>query len=877
MAKVLIVEDERGLRLSLELFLKDAGHAVHDAPDAASALAALESDRYDVVLTDIIMPRTDGIMLLETIAERWPSIEVILMTGEPTIETTTAAFKAGAYDYLTKPISRDTLLRAVEKAAEVKRLNEEKRALERENLQYREHLEQLVEQRTQALRESEAKFRLIIEHSPDAIFLTDENGDYQYVNDAACALLGYSRQELLGLNIGDISRPADRAANLEGFQTLLEEGALFTEVELVKKDGTTLSAELSAVVLPNGTIYGSCRDITARQRAMKELADNYTLLRIAGETARFGGWSVDLHTNICYWSDTVADIHGTPHGYAPTVDEGIKFYAPEWRETIQTLFTLCAEEGVPYDEEMEILTRTGRRVWVRTVGVPVRDEDGAIVEARGAFQDITARKAAEARVDHLNSLLLAIRNVNQSIVQASDLKEVLENASKALVETRGYLNCVIGIRDRERNKIEPLAEHGSFPLKTKWSLTPAGEGTGPMCLKTALRSGQITLMHNSSDCERCIYRLATETCHSVTAPIRLDGKNIGLIHVIVDRDLVLDENEKELIREAAGDLAFAQEKFQADEALREAYEFSTNLVHTAPAIILTLSPTGKIVDFNPYLEQLTGYSLEEVRGKDWFSIFIPPEDREEIRNLFRCAIGNTRTEGNINPILTKSGEKIQVEWYDRTLEDADGKVVGLLSAGQDVTERVEAVAAVKESEAEKSYLLDSMMNAFAIFESVFDDEGEFVSYRFQYINSAFETITGVRSDEVEGKTVHEVWPGTEESWVQKYGQVAVTGEPEEFDMYHEPTTKLYHCIVCRPWRTEERFCVIFEDITERRRAKKVLEEQLDELRRWQNVILDREDRVLELKREVDELRARLGEEARYALHRDETRDDEGGE
>ena len=116
-------------------------------------------------------------------------------------------------------------------------------------------------------------------------------------------------------------------------------------------------------------------------------------------------------------------------------------------------------------------------------------------------------------------------------------------------------------------------------------------------------------------------------------------------------------------------------------------------------------------------------------------------------------------------------------------------------------------------------VLTSMLNAFVIFDSVFDESGTFVSYRFVFINDAYERITGVKNDDVKGKTVHEVWPETEDSWIQKYGHVAVTGETLVFENYHDPTKKLYHCRVFRPWDTKDRFCVIFDDITEQKRAE----------------------------------------------------------
>jgi PAS domain S-box-containing protein len=143
--------------------------------------------------------------------------------------------------------------------------------------------------------------------------------------------------------------------------------------------------------------------------------------------------------------------------------------------------------------------------------------------------------------------------------------------------------------------------------------------------------------------------------------------------------------------------------------------------------------------------------------------------------------------------------------------------------------------ALWKSKEELQWLLKSMINAFVLFESVFDDNGHFISYRFVYINDAYERITGVKNEEVKGKTVHEVWPETEPGWIKRYGEVAVTGATQTFELYHDPTKKLYHCNVYRPWDTKDHFCVIFEDITERKRAEETLRErdiQFKKLSSW---------------------------------------------
>jgi hypothetical protein len=65
-----------------------------------------------------------------------------------------------------------------------------------------------------------------------------------------------------------------------------------------------------------------------------------------------------------------------PPDYSPTVEEAIGFYAPEYTDRIRRVFTDCAEKGIPYDEEMQIISGKGRRVWIRTIGVAERDESG---------------------------------------------------------------------------------------------------------------------------------------------------------------------------------------------------------------------------------------------------------------------------------------------------------------------------------------------------------------------------------------------------------------------------------------------------------------------------------------------------------------------
>lgn len=129
MARLLIVDDDLSLRQFLTIFLRKEGHDIDVAANGVDALAKLEEHRFDLVITDIRMPRMGGLELLDAMAERGVDVQVIVMTAFSTTETALDAMRKGAYDYIVKPFKLDEVRVVVDKCLEKGQLVDENKQL----------------------------------------------------------------------------------------------------------------------------------------------------------------------------------------------------------------------------------------------------------------------------------------------------------------------------------------------------------------------------------------------------------------------------------------------------------------------------------------------------------------------------------------------------------------------------------------------------------------------------------------------------------------------------------------------------------------------------------------------------------------------------
>jgi DNA-binding NtrC family response regulator len=175
MAKLLVVDDEKNLRLVIQKELTRQGHEAETAPDGQAAWEMMEARDYDVLLCDINMPRLDGMGLLRRLKEKMPNPpEVIMLTGQGTVETAIEAMKLGAYDYLTKPYRIAELTVLVKQAAE-------KKQLKTDNVRLRAQIERSTNNMPEIIAESpqmKEVLRLVRRVAPSdtSVLITGESG-----------------------------------------------------------------------------------------------------------------------------------------------------------------------------------------------------------------------------------------------------------------------------------------------------------------------------------------------------------------------------------------------------------------------------------------------------------------------------------------------------------------------------------------------------------------------------------------------------------------------------------------------------------------------------------------------------------------------------
>ena len=379
-ARLLIIDDDVGMRETIGDVLQAKGYAIHSATRGADGLARLQRSACDAAIVDIKLPDISGVDLLQSLRTACPDLEVIFITGYASLPTALQAINGDAFAYLIKPFEMDHLLATLNKALDRQRL-------------------------ARALRESEERYRLIAEHINDAIVLTDLEGRLVFANGRAEVITGYTAQELTGLLVFNLLTPEGSREAQERLVAAASGGepAAVLEAPLRRKDGSLVWIEANmASVRSEGRVVGRLgvlRDISERKRAEQKVRLQASALDAAASgiviTDREGTiiWANPGFTSITGYS--LDEVTGQTSRVLKSGHHDAAFYQSLW-ETILAGQTWRGEiinrrkDGALYPEEQTI--------------TPVRDEQGEITHFLAIKEDITERKRLQEHLTQSEKL-----------------------------------------------------------------------------------------------------------------------------------------------------------------------------------------------------------------------------------------------------------------------------------------------------------------------------------------------------------------------------------------------------------------------------------------------------------------------------------------
>ena len=259
---------------------------------------------------------------------------------------------------------------------------------------------------------------------------------------------------------------------------------------------------------------------------------------------------------------------------------------------------------------------------------------------------------------------------------------------------------------------------------------------------------------------------------------------------------------------------------QAEEQL----EFHASLLKNVHDAIIATDTEHQITAWNDAAIELYGYETHEVLGKIAGQIL-----RSEMTSAQRAQIIQQLIETGRCTVetvqYTKDGRQIIVEGMVIPRRDSQGKVIGYITANRDITERKQSEVKLRESEQRYTALFNAKTNGIAHCRVITDGQGQPIDYEILQVNDAFESITGMKRADIEGRRAREVFPGIENfsfDYIGSYGRLALHGGELKEEAYFE-ATRQWHSIYAYSPKPGE-FTTIFTDISARKETEQALQQ-----------------------------------------------------
>jgi diguanylate cyclase (GGDEF)-like protein/PAS domain S-box-containing protein len=522
----------------------------------------------------------------------------------------------------------------------------------------------------ETIRQSEERYRTILDEMADAYFELDLAGNYTFENDANWRQLGYSRDELLGVNFRVAMPKEDIDTVVKIFSNIYTTGKPQRGIpyKVIRKDGTIGFAEVAGFPLKNqkGEIIGFRgvgRDITERKQAEEELRQSEEKYRDILENMQESYYELDLAGNLIFVNNTVC----RNIGYSKDELIGMNYQQYTEKEELQRVFQVYSQvylTGKPLDEfGWRITRKDGTKMYIEGSIALKKDSEGKTIGFKGLHHDITERKRMEEALQRSETKFRMLYDSTSDAVM--------------LLDEKGFFDC-----NKAALKMFGCATREEFCTKHLADFSPPQQpnGTDSMALAnrmiaTAMEKGshRFEWMHKRNDTGENF------PADVLLNAMQLDGKPVvqAVVRDITERK----RNEKEL-RES-------EERYRL---------IAENTADTIAVFDLNLNPTY----ISPSILKLRGYTVEEVMTQT-LDQMLTPDSLQKASKVFtdEMLLESNGTADTARTALMeleeycKDGSTVWVELAASYLRNEDSNPTGILTIVRNITERKLAEEKIK--------------------------------------------------------------------------------------------------------------------------------------------------------------------------------------
>ncbi len=506
-----------------------------------------------------------------------------------------------------------------------------------------------------------------------------------------------------------------------------------------------------------------------------------------------------------------------------------KYFITSDRLQILNLLLSTYESAVGKNRELEQAQDELRRM-NEQLEQRVKERTAELAKANEELnQEITERKQAEEGIIHLNSVLRALRGVNQLITHGPDRERLIQQSCDLTVKTRGFLCAWILLFDEERKYISAAVAGGE---ETQAFYQQLKQGDYPPCIDRILAQKDSLavcgdIVENGLD---CLPRSLYSGGNGLISRLEYRGKVYGIISTYIQSDYSLDPEEQSLFRELASDIAFGlydiekeEERKQAEETIRESEEkYRTLFESSAEGILIADIEANKFKYANPAICTMLGYSQEELTKMSVSDIHSKASLEHVFADFAAQARGEKISSSGL-PCLKKDGTIIYAD-INAAKAIIDGREcnVGFFT---DVTERRLVEEKIRQAAEEWRITFDSITDLVSIHNK---------DFKLVRVNKAFADTLKMKPKELIDKTCYQVIHRTTEPVSSCPHMKTLKTKESARGEFFEPHLGIYLEVATSPIFDDKGEVVasvhVARDITERKKAEEALRQSAENYR-----------------------------------------------